>query len=170
MALSSVKASTQDTSTGTPVATAVNEDGSAGNLQIVVPMGNKTSLAETSRTGLTGADAPTGGDMTTGGFAGSSGANLFDLGNAMACQIRATCSSASATLTGRLAFYDGSNVCLGLSESISFSSDATLRLGNGSGDFLCRANQMVDVAGARKARFKVDSVSAGTWAIYARPI
>lgn len=170
MAISSSRASTQDNTGGTQVATVTREDGAAGLLQGMVPLANKTTFSETSRTGLTGADAPTGGDLTTSGFAGSSGANLFDLDQAMACQVRATCGTASATLTGRLAFYDGSNNPIGMSETLTFTSDGTLRLGNASGDFVCRANLLVDVAGARKARFFVDSVSAGTWSIYARPV
>jgi len=170
MALSSAKAGTQDNSSGTPFATAANEDSGSVNLPAAALVGNKTTFSETSRTGLTAADTPTGGDLTTTGFAGTSGANLFDIGNALAVAIRATCNTASKTLTGRLIFYDASNNPLSVSETISFTSDATLRLGNASGDFVCQ-RQLVDAGQARKARFFVDTVgSSSTWAVYCRPI
>lgn len=169
MALTSTKASTQDNSTGTAVATAVNEDDSTKNLQAMVLVGNKTTFAEASRTGLTAADAPTGGDLTTTGFAGSAGANLTDCGNSLTAAVRATCGTASATLTGRVIFYDASNAAIGMSEQLTFVSDATRRLGNAAGDFICQ-RQLVDFGQARKFRFFVDSVSAGTWAVYVRPV
>jgi hypothetical protein len=169
VALSSVKTSTQDTSTGTPVAIIVNEDDSTKPIQANAIVGNKSTYSEVSRTGLTAADAPTGGDLTTGGFAGSAGANLGDCGNALALACRATCGTASKTLSGRLIFYDSSNNALGVSESMSFASDSTLRLGNASGDFVC-PRVLIDAGQARKFRFFVDSVSGGTWAVYVRPI
>jgi hypothetical protein len=169
MSLSVVKASTQDGSTGTPVATAVNEDSGTNALQANVVVGNKTTYAELSRTGLTAADAPTGGDLTTTGFAGSSGANLGDISNALTLACRATCDTASAVLTGRIVFYDGSNNAIAVSESISFTADGVLRLGNASGNFVA-PRVLVDAGQARKIRFKVDSISAGTWAVYVRPI
>lgn len=169
MSLSSIKASTQDGSSGTPVAIAANEDSGTNALQATVPVGNKTTYTEASRTGITAADAPTGGDLTTTGFAGSAGANLADAGNALTLSCRATCSAASKVLTGRVVLYDGSNNALAVSESITFTADATLRLGNASGDFVC-PRVLVDCGQARKFRFFVDSVSGGTWAIYVRPV
>lgn len=169
MSLTSVKSSTQDASAGTPVATIVNEDDATKAIQAACPVGNKTTFAEASRTGLASADAPTGGDLTTTGFAGSAGANLFDCGNALALSARATCSVASATLTGRVIFYDAANNAISYSETLTFTSDPTLRLGNATGDFASQ-RQLTDCGPARKARFKVDSISAGTWAVYVRPI
>lgn len=170
MGLADSRAGTQDNSSGTPFPTGANEDGGA-RVPTAILVGNKTTFSEaTARTGITGADAPTGGDLTTTGFAGSAGANLFALGNALAVQVRATCNTASKTLTGRLMMYDGSNNFLYTSEPISFTSDATLRLGNGSGDFVCQRPQVIDVGPAVRARFFVDSVSGGTWAINCRPI
>ncbi len=147
---------------------AINEDGSGGLLPSV-PVGNKTTWAETSRTGLTGADAPTGGDLTTTGFAGTAGVNLIDMGNALAVHLRATCGTASAILTGRLVLYDSSNAAIGVTATLTFTADGTLRLGNAAGNFVC-AHAIQDVGGARKCRFFVDTVSAGTWAVYIRPI
>jgi hypothetical protein len=168
-ASTAVRGSTQDGSTGTQVAVATNEVNSGHALAAVVVESNKTTYSETSRTGLTGADAPTGGDLTTGGFAGSSGANLFDLGNAQNVAVRATCGTASATLTGRIIFYDGSNNAIGMSRLLSFTADATLRLGNATGDFVSIAD-LVEAGAARKARFFVASVSSGTWAVHCRPV
>jgi hypothetical protein len=165
MGLSVAKASTQDNSAGVPVATTTNEDGSAGNIGLTAQVGNKTIYAETSRTGLTAADAPTGGNMTSGGF----GTSLIETGNMMQAMIRATCGTASATLKGRLAFYDSAGACIGISPQQTFISDATLRLGNASGDFIAPP-VLVDLQGARQVKFFVDSVSAGTWAVYVRPI
>ncbi len=169
MALATGRASTVDSSTGTRVGVCVNEDNGSDLLQGMIALGNKTTWSETSRTGLTGADAPTGGDMTTTGFAGTSGANLFDLGNAISTQVRATSSVASAVMTGRLAFYDSSNVCIGYSEQLSFTADATRRLGNASGDFIAQ-RQVVDNGIARKARFFVESISSGTWTAKCNPL
>ena len=167
MALTAYRGSTQDSSAGVQVAVAVNED-AAGQLVAGVQSGNKTTYSETSRTSLTTADAPTGGDLTTGGFAAS---GLIDLGNALNAEVRATCGTASATITGRLIFYDasGTPLCQGTSQTLSFTSDATLRLGNATGDFVC-PKLLVDVGAARKCKFFLDSVSSGTWAVYVRPV
>jgi hypothetical protein len=167
MSLPTVKSSTQDTSTGTPVATGNNENGT-GAIQAFVAVGNKTTWGEASRTGLTTADAPASGNMTTTGFAGAAGANLSDFENALSCQVRATCGTASKNLAGRVVFYDSGNNCLGYSESVSFLSDATKRLGSGTGDFISQT-QVVDVKTARKGRFFVESIDAGTWAVYTNP-
>ncbi len=147
---------------------AINEDGSGG-LFPSVPVGNKTTYAEISRTGLTGADVPTGGDLTTTGFAGTAGANLIDLGNALSVHLRATCGTASAVLTGRVILYDSANLAIGAMATVTFTADGTLRLGNAAGNFVC-AHAIQDVGGARKCRFFVDTVSAGTWQVFVRPI
>ncbi len=147
---------------------AINEDGSGGLLPSV-PVGNKTTWSETSRTGITGADSPTGGDLTTTGFAGTAGANLIDLGNALAVHLRATCGTASAVLTGRIMLYDGSNAAIGATATVTFTADGTLRLGNATGNFIANV-AIQDVGGARKCRFFVDTVSAGTWQVFVRPI
>jgi hypothetical protein len=163
------RASTQDSSAGTLVATAVDEVTSGNALQVVVNEGNKSTYSETSRLTITTPDAPTGGNVTngSGGF-GNTG--LIDAGNAMAAALRATCTVASATLTGRLVLYDASGNCIGISTSIVFTSDPTLRLGNASGDFIAVGNQLVELAGARQCKFFVDTVSAGSWSLYLRPI
>jgi hypothetical protein len=168
MATTAYLGSTRDASGGVSVAVGVNED-AAGQLVAGVQLGNVTTWGETSRTSITAADAPTGGDMTTTGFAGSAGANLLDKGNALNCAVRATSSVASAALTGRLAWYDGSNACIGMSRAVTFVADSTLRLGNASGDFVAPVD-LVDTGSARKCRFFVDSVSSGTWAVYVRPV
>ncbi len=147
---------------------AVNEDG-AGVVAGMVPVGNKTTYAETSRTAISSADSPTGGDLTTTGFAGTAGANLIDLGNALAVHLRATCGTASAILTGRVVLYDVLNAAIGTNATVTFTADSTLRLGNATGNFV--ANSAIqDVGGARKCRFFVDTVSAGTWQVFVRPI
>ena len=169
MSFTDTRAGTVDGTNGVQVATVPPEDGSGGQLQAIIQVGNKTLMGETARTTLTAADAPTGGDLTTTGFAGTSGANLFDVGNCLSVAVRATCDTANATLTGRLVFYDGSNNPLGYSESMTFTSDSTLRLGNASGNFVA-ARQLIDAGQARKARFLVTSVSTGTWSVYCRPI
>ena len=169
MSLNATRASTQDNTAGTQIATTVTEDGTAGVIQAVVQVGNKSAYTDIIRTGVTAADAPTGGDLTTTGFAGTAGANLLDLGNCLSVTVRATCTVASATLSGRVVFYDASNNPLAYSESLSFTSDGSLRLGNATGDFVV-ARQIIDAGQARKARFLVVSVSAGSWSIYARPI
>lgn len=169
MPAGSIKASTQDTSNGTPVATAVNEDAAGNAIQLMSAVGSKSTWNELARTALTAADAPTGGDLTTTGFAGTAGANLADLGNALAVQVRATCDTASKSLTGMLVFYDASNKPIGYSETISFTSDATLRLGNATGNFVS-TRKLLDAGAARKAAFFVSSISGGTWAVYIRPL
>ena len=168
MSLNTTKASTEDNTNGTPVATITPEVGSPA-IQATASVGHKTTWSETSRTSITAADAPTGGDMTTTGFAGSAGANLFDCENSMSVAVRATCDTANKSLTGRVAFYDGSNACLGYSEQMTFASDATLRLGNAAGNFIAQ-RQVIDAGSARKAEFLVTSVSGGTWLVYCRPI
>jgi hypothetical protein len=167
MAITAIRASTQDNAAGTQVAQAANED-LAGALQAIAPVGNKTTWPEVSRTGLNIADSPSGGDMTIVGF-GASG--LIDCGNALTLQARATCDTAGKSLTGRVAFYsaDPTPLCLGMSESITFSSDLALRLGASSGDFIASVT-LVDCRAARKVKFKVDGVSGGSWSVYLRPI
>jgi len=165
MSVQTIHGSTADNSTGVAVPGAVAE-GSIPPPPWGVGVGNKETFAATSRTGLTAADAPTGGDLTTGGF-GSAG--LVDCSNCLNVAVRATCNTASAALSGRLVFYDSSSNCLSISTTLAFVSDPTLRLGNGSGDYVCNP-QLVDVGAARQCKFLVDSISAGTWAVYVRPI
>ena len=163
------RSSTADGTSGTQVAQAASEVSGSGILQSVVIEGNKSTYAEVSRTGLTVADAPTGGNLTTTGFAGAAGANLVDLGNALTMAVRATCSVAGAILSGFIVLYDASNNPIGKSEVITFVSDATLRLGNATGDFICQ-RVLIDCGQGRKCRFFVSSISGGTWAVYKRPI
>jgi hypothetical protein len=161
------RGSTQDSSGGVQVAQATGEVSGAGILAVGVTEGNKTTYSNQSRTGQTGTDAATS-DLSTSGFAGSAGANLFDIGNALACVLRASCSVASASLAGRLIYYDGSNNPIGMSEPITFISDAARRLA-AAGDYICQ-HFIVDVGEARKARFYIENISSGTWAVIARPV
>ncbi len=163
------RGSTQDSAAGVVVAQSVNEVAAGNTLVTGVQEGNKTTYGETARTGITAPDAPTGGDLTTTGFAGTAGANLFDSGNALNVAVRATCSTASASLTGRLAWYDGSNNPIGMSREVYLVSDPTLRQGNATGNFVAQVD-LVDAGQARKAGFFVDTVSAGTWSVYCRPV
>lgn len=167
MSLSAVRGSTQDGTSGTQVAQAANESSGAGALQATAPVGNKTTYAEVSRTGVTTADTATT-DLSTTGFAGSAGANLGDAENALTLAVRATCDAAGKTLTGRVVLYDGGNNPLAVSESLSFTSDAALRL-SAAGNYVC-PRQLIDCGQARKFRFYVDAVTGGTWAVAVRPI
>jgi|SRR5215831_2476302 len=168
MTLTATRSSTQDSSTGTQVATAINEDSGGGALQASIPVGNKTTYSEGSRTGLTTADTSTT-DLTTAGFAGSAGANLIDISNALSLVIRAQSNTASKILTGRVIFYDGSNNPIAFSESLSFTSDASLTIA-GSGQKYPSQHQIIDAGASRKVRFYVDSISGGTWDICVRPV
>lgn len=165
MSLGSVKASTQDSTSGTPVAIATNENGS-GNIQVFGQIGSKTTWGETSRTGLTTNDTGTT-DLTTSGFGASGG--LIDLENAISIEVRCACDTASKVLTGRAIFYDGSNNPLSFSETLSFTSDASLTIA-GSGQKYPSQRQIIDVGQARKCRFYVDSITGTTWNVYVRPI
>lgn len=168
MSLNATRASTVDGTAGLQVSTVTPEDGTAGVIQGTVALSNKTAYAEVARAPITAADVAT--DLSTAGFAGSSGANLFDIANCGVVQVRATCSSPSATLTGRLVFYDGSNVPVSLGDvaAITLTADATRRV-SASGDYLA-PRVLVDAGAARKARFFVEAVSAGTWSVSCRPL
>ena len=166
MASTTVRSSTQDGSAGTPVMAGLNEDGSA-TLQLVALVGNKTTYAEAVRTAITAADTAVV-DLSTVGFAGTSGANLTDCGNALVLTCRASCSVPSGTLTGRVVLYDGSNAPISLSEVVTFTSDGSRRL-SAAGDYVV-ARTLIDAGQARKFRFYVESVSAGTWTVAVRPI
>lgn len=168
MGLSSAKASTQDNTSGTPFATIASEEGTPEPIQGVGLVGNKSTYAELSRTAVTAADAPTSGDLSTSHFAGSAGANLQDLGNALAVAIRATCTVAGTTMSGRVVFYDGSNNPIGYSELVTFTSDGTLRL-SASGDYVSQ-RAVVDAGAGRKAAFLATSVASGSWSVYIRGV
>ena len=164
----SYRGSTQDNANGVQVAQATVEVSGAGVLVTGVNEGNKTTYANTpTRTGITTNDTTTT-DLSTSGFAGGSGANLVDLGNALNVCVRVSCSVASATLNGRLIYYDGSNNPIAYSENMTFVSDSTVRL-SAAGDYISQ-HYITDVGEARKVRFYITSVSTGTWAIYVRPI
>ena len=172
--VTAVKASTQDASGGTPVAVAYNEVATLNALQAMVPEGNKSTYTEYQQTTDalgTGITAPnTASDLSCigGAFGGTSGQNLTTLGNALACEIRASCSTASKTLTGFLVFYNSTPTPVAFSEAVSFTSDATLRNGT-AGDFLA-IRRLVDCGQAIKARFYTTSVSGGTWGVWVRPL
>lgn len=157
-----VRGSTQDSSTGVPVAAGVNEVTSGNILQTTIQEGNKTTYAATARTGLTAADANT--DMSTTSFASAA---LIDVGNAMCCVIDGKSSVASATISGRLILYDGSSNCIGMSELVAFQADATRRI-TAAGDYVSSI-AIADVGRARYVKFFVEAVSAGTWAITTTP-
>ncbi len=163
MATSTIKASTEDNTNGTPVCIVTNEDNGGTALQGMVPLGNKQTWSETGRTGLTSNDTATT-DLTTAGF-GSSG--LVDLGNALSVEVRAACDTASRSLVGRLVFYDASSNPLSTSESLSFSSDAALKT---SGTRYVCQRQLVDAGQGRKCKFYVDSITGTTWDVFVRPI
>lgn len=166
------RGSTQDNSGGVIVAQAVNEVTSANTLVVGVQEGNISTYNEFGRTSISVPDNPVSGDMSTVGFAGLSGVNLFDKGNALNVAIRAICSLPSISLSGRLIFYDGSNNALGFSSYLPFTSDSTLRMTANSG-YLSQV-QLIDANQSRKAAFKVDGfgtgAGSGTWQIYCRPV
>lgn len=164
MSLSSIRASTQDGTNGTPVATAVNEDSGSNALQAVVSVGNKTTYAEASRTGLTAADAPSGGDLSSSGF----GTSLVNAANALSANLRATCTVSGATLVGKLVHYDASGNPTGYGPAVTFTSDGTLRLSS-SGDYVSQ-RVVQDLGAARQVKFFVVSVTAGSWSVYVRPV
>lgn len=159
------RAATADPSGGTPFSTAVNEDSGTFNLQTVAGVGNKSTYTETGRTGINAVDSPANGDLSTTVFAAS---GLVSCGNAMTAAIRATCDTASQTLTGRLVFYDSLSNPLGMSDSIQFTSDPTLRLAV-SGNYVS-PRKLVDLGNAVKTKFFVDGRTGGTWAVYIAPI
>lgn len=164
MTIGSTRASTQDNTDGTPVATVTAEDSGAGALQATVPVGNKTTYSETSRTGLTDDDTSED-DLTTAGF-GSTG--LADLGNALSVEVRALSAAGQKTLTGRLVFYNASSTPLSVSESVSFTTDESLMA---SGTRYVSRRVIVDVGQARFCKFYIDSISASsTWDVHVRPI
>jgi hypothetical protein len=158
------RGSTQDNSSGVQVAQGNTEVTNSGVLQTVIEEGNKTTYAETGRTGLTTDDTGTT-DLTSGGF----GTSLADCGNALSVYMRAACSVASATLTGFLVFYDGSGAPIAMSTTYSFTSDATKTIAGSGQKFPC-VKQMTDCGAARQCKFYVLTVSAGTWNVYVRPI
>jgi hypothetical protein len=94
MSLTSVRASTQDATTGTPVAAVANRDDSTKAIQANALVGVKTDYTVLSRTSVSSADAST--DMSTSGF----GTSLGDVGNSMHVELRAQCDTASKNLTG----------------------------------------------------------------------
>jgi hypothetical protein len=165
MALSETRASTQDSTGGTEVATSAPADGSSGALQVTAQVGIKTDYAELARTGITSAD--TAADMSTSGFAGSSGANLSAAFQALALEIRATCDTAAAQMNGHLVGYDGSNNPLSIGEEIAFAASA-FKLSS-SGDYLC-TRVVAACAAWVKAAFYVDSMTGSTWNVYIRPV
>ena len=161
-----IRASTQDNSTGTQVAQAVNEVTGAGALQTVCIEGNKSTYNDIVRTGLTAADTAT--DLSTVGFAGTAGANLLDLGNALSVTVRGTCDTANKTLVAQIIFYDAALTPLSKSEQVSFNSDAILR--QSAAGYYISQRAIIDAGQARYARVYVVSMTGTTWNVYARPI
>lgn len=162
------RGSTQDNSGGVIVAQSVNEVASANTLVVGVQEGNVSTYNETARLNFTSIDTPTSGDLSTTGFAGVSGISLFDKGNALNIAVRALCNFPSTAMNGRLVFYDVNNIPLGMSATLSFLSDPTLRIGPGSG-YVCPV-LLIDANQSRKAQFKVDVIASGTWSVYCRPV
>lgn len=159
MPLTQVRASTQDSAAGTPVATAVNED-AAGDLQAMVQVGNKSTYASTARAGITAADTATT-DLSGSGF-GASG--LIGLGNAQSAAVRATCTMPYLSITGVLVLYDGSGNPLSVSKPIVFCANRTLRI-SAAGDYVSET-AIVDVGRAVQAKFFAQTVQGGSWTVY----
>jgi len=171
MSLSNVRASTQDTSAGTSVAIVNNEEGTAA-IQVFVQAGNVTTYAAWVRGG-TGGGATNGGqisaadsisgNLVSATLIGTSGAYLYNKGNALNLRVSANCTLASKILTGRVVFYDSGNNALFISPTISFTSDPTYQLTSG-GVYAC-VPVLMDAYGALKCCFLADSVSGGVWTV-----
>lgn len=162
------RGSTQDGTSGVPVAQCTNESGS-GILSAGVAEGNKSTYTGQTRSSQTSADTATT-DLSTAGFAGSSGANLCDVSNALNIHISGQCSDDLETLTGRIIFYNSSDAPIGMSEIITLTSDSAVRVSS-SGDYLAYVTpQLVDAGRATQARFYILTVSAGTWSITITPV
>lgn len=106
-------------------------------------------------------------DMSTAGFAGSSGANLLAVNNRGALVVWCEFANAAGSATVEIVFYDGSNNPLFVSEQLTFTAK-TQRV-SASGDYLSQV-QMVDTYGASKYRPFVRSIGTGNVDVFGQPI
>lgn len=166
-ALDSARTGTPDGTNGVKIPTVLmQEDGTLEAPGGVILSGAIAAAPSADRSGLTADDTGTT-DMSTAGFAGSSGANLFSVHNRGALVVWCEFANSAGTATVEVVFYDSSNNPLFVSEQLTFAAK-TQRV-SASGDYLSQV-QMIDTYGASKYRPFLRAKGTGNVDVFGQPI
>lgn len=118
------------------------------------------------RAGLTADDTATT-DMSTAGFAGTAGANLFAVNNCGAMSVWCEFANAAGSATVEIVFYDAADAPLFVSKQLTFTA-LTQRV-SASGDYMTNP-QLIDTCGASQYRPYLKVKGTGNLDIFANPI
>lgn len=166
-ALDNARTGTPDGSAGIQLATIVSQEN--GSIEIPGGVLFSTRIASSpsaDRAGMTGDDTGTT-DMSTSGFAGSSGANLANINNCGALVVWCEFANAAGAATVEIVFYTAANVPLFVSKQLTFTV-LTQRV-SASGDYMSNP-QIIDTMGASKYRPYLRAKGTGDVDIFGQPV
>lgn len=165
-ALDNIRTGTPDGSTGTKIPSIVLQEDSSLEAPGGISLSDRIPAAVSAeRSGLSAIDSAT--DMSTVGFAGTSGANLVAINNRGAVCVWATFANSAGTATVRVIYYDSSNNPLFVGSLLSFTA-GTQRL-SAAGNYMSTP-LLVESYGTSKYRLYLVSKGTGNVDLYANPL
>lgn len=167
VATESVRTGTPDASGGIQVANISSQESSAREILAGVAFSDRIADAPAAdRSGLTADDSATV-DMSTVGFAGSVGANLFAINNRGALVVWCEFANAGGAATVQIVYYDAANNPLFVGPPMSFNASAQRVAA--AGDYLSQP-VMAETYGASKYRPYLKTKGTGNVDIFAHPV
>lgn len=165
-ALDSAKTSTPDAVDGIEIATVVAQTGIKEIPAGVMLTDRIADAPAADRSGLSADDTGTT-DMSTVGFAGTAGANLFAVNNRGALVVWCEFANSAGSCTVEVVYYDSADNPLFVSRQLTFTA-LTQRV-SASGDYMSNP-QLLDTYGASQYRPYLKVKGTGNVDIFAHPI
>lgn len=165
--LDSARTGSPDNSNGIKIATVVSQEDNTIEIPGGVALSARIAAAPSAdRSAVSSNDTATT-DMSTSGFAGASGANLFAINNCGSLVVWCEFANSAGSATVEIVYYDSSNNPLFVSEQIAFAAK-TQRVSS-AGDYMSQV-QVIDTYGASKYRPFVRVIGTGNVDVFAQPI
>lgn len=165
-ALETIRTGAPDNSTGLLIANISAQESATTEIPAGVALSDRIAAAPSAhRAAMSAIDSAT--DMSTVGFAGTSGANLDAINNRGAIVIWCEFANTAGAAGVRVVYYDSSNNPLFVGPILSFA--ALAQRVSASGDYMSTP-QLVDSYGASKFRCFLATIGTGNVDIFAHPI
>ncbi len=166
-ALDSARTGTPDGSAGVQIPTVLMQENSAFEAPGGVALSDRIPAGPTADRAAVSSNDTATTDMSTAGFAGSSGANLSAVNNRGALVVWCEFANSAGSATVEVVFYDASNNPLFVSEQLTFAAKS--QRVSSSGDYMSQV-QMIDTYGASKYRPFVRSLGTGNVDVFGQPV
>ena len=154
-------------STTTNVANLSSQEGATTELPVGVSLSDRIGAAPAADRAALAADDTATTDMSTVGFAGAAGANLFNINNRGALAVWCEFPNAAGSATVRIIYYDSSDNPLFVGEALTFA--ALAQRVSAAGDYMSEP-RLVDSYGASQYRPYLSVKGTGNVDIFAHPI